>query len=130
MTPEEYRKKTIEADKLVRAGKYNEAVQIMQTLITSDLPDRDKTMMHINIAVIYKMMNMPRQAIGAYDQAIKYESLSNGYFALWQKATYLSEIGEKDDSLKTFQSLLENTTLKPEERFAIEKNIEILKNRN
>lgn len=114
----------------MKSGKYNEAIVLLQGLITSDLTDQDKAMMYVNIATIYDKMKMPRQAVGAYDQAIKFESAYKGYWVLWQKAAYLSEIGEKEDSIKAFENLLENDTLKPDERAAIEKNIAMLRSRS
>ncbi len=112
MDREEYRKKALEVDKLVQSGRYDEAIVLLRGLINSDLGDQDKAMMYVNIATIYDKMKMPRQAIGAYDQGIRFESSYNGHWILWKKAAYLEEIGENEESIKVLGSLLTNSRLK------------------
>lgn len=106
MLYDDYVSKAQDASKAVDAKDYDAAMEILKDLVQSDLPDLDKSMMCINLAVVWEKKGNSLEALRWYDRAIQYEKPHHRYFAQQEKANYLYSIGRKEDALSIYQSLL------------------------
>lgn len=110
-----YASLAVRASDLVDAGEHRQAIDVLQQLVDSDLPDFDKAMMSLNIAVVHDKMGNTPEALAAYDRALDFERGTDGYFVAQQHAAYLSQIGRYDDSIAAYQALHGQTNVKQED---------------
>jgi len=56
------------ASQLVERGDYEEALLILQDLLSSDISDVDKAMMCLNVAIVYDKLDRPADALAYYER--------------------------------------------------------------
>jgi len=86
--------------------KYEMALQLLDSLIQSDLPDIDKSFMSVNCGVVWDKLGNTHEALRWYDRAIQYEKPHHRFFARQEKAAYLLRINRKDEALDTYRDLV------------------------
>ncbi|MEO8452999.1 MAG: hypothetical protein ABI647_24630, partial [Gemmatimonadota bacterium] len=74
---------------LVDAQRYDEALAEVRTLLASDLPDRDKAILCVNMAVIHDKMAKPSAALDWYDRGREYDRTHRSHMVVEYKAEYL-----------------------------------------
>lgn len=61
------------ASDLVEAGEHRQAIEVLDQLVQSDLPDFDKAVMSLNIATVRDKMGDHEGALASYARALEYE---------------------------------------------------------
>lgn len=90
----------------VDAQDYDKALQLLKGLIESDLPDLDKSVMSINVAVVWDKKGNSLEALRWYDRAVQLERPHHRYFAQQEKAKYLLGLDRKEEALSIYRGLL------------------------
>jgi tetratricopeptide (TPR) repeat protein len=98
-----------------------------QALVGSDLPDFDRAMMCMNIAIVHDQMGDTTKALDTYARAVDLESATESYFIASSRAAYYSQLGLYDESIRSYDDLLRHGHLKPEDREMFLANIATLK---
>lgn len=114
------------ASDLVDAGEYAQAIEVLQQLVDSDLPDFDKGMMCVNIATVHDKMGNRQAALKSYADALDHERNTASYFIAQEYAAYLSKIGMHADSIGIYQALMERSDLKSDDAGVFQANIRTL----
>lgn len=115
------------ASDLVVAGDRQQAIGILEELVASDLPDFDRAMMCLNIAIIHDQMGATDVALETYARAVDLERTTEAYYVAQSRAAYYSRLGMYDESVRTYDDLLRHPHLKPEDREVFLKNIGTLR---
>ncbi len=121
-----YRSLAQRASDHVDAGEHENALDVLQVLVDSDLPDFDKAMMWLNIATVLDRMGRRDEALATYPHAIECESRTDSYFATQQHAVYLSQLGRYEDSIAVYESLLARPGVTPEDAGIFRMNLRTL----
>jgi tetratricopeptide (TPR) repeat protein len=111
------------ASDLVVAGDRLKAIEILEELVRSDLPDFDRAMMCMNIAIVQDQMGNTDGALETYTRAVDLERATESYFVAQSRAAYFSQLGMYDESIRSYDDLLRHDHLKPEDREMFLKNI-------
>ena len=114
------------ASDLVVAGDRLKAIEILEELVRSDLPDFDRAMMCMNIAIVQDQMGNTDGALETYTRAVDLERATESYFVAQSRAAYFSQLGMYDESIRSYDDLLRHDHLKPEDREMFLKNIDTL----
>lgn len=114
------------ASDLVEAGEHRQAIEILEQLVQSDLPDFDKAVMSLNIATVRDKMGDHEGALASYARALEYEGRTGSYFVAQQHAAYLSGLGRYEESISAYQGLIERPDVKPEDREIFVANVTIV----
>ena len=114
------------ASDLVDAGDRDQAIEILEQLVTSELPDLDRAYMCMNIATIREQQGKREQALEAFTRAVDIERSTDSYFVASSKAAYYSRLGLYDESSRSYDDLLRHKALKPEDREIFLKNMQTL----
>jgi hypothetical protein len=117
------------AARLVDRGDYEDAMIVMRPWVDSDLPDFNKSIVCINLAVVSEHLGREADALAWYDRGIGYERPLGRFFATEKKAAHLAEKGRTTDSLMLYETLLWQTSLTAEDEQRIRHNIAALKAR-
>lgn len=115
------------ASDLVVAGDRLQAIEVLEELVASDLPDFDRAMMCMNIAIVHDQMGNRDQALETYARAVDLERSTDGYFVAQSRAAYYSQLGLYGESSRSYDDLLRHPHLKPEDRDMFLKNIDTLR---
>lgn len=110
----------------VDAGEHRNALDVLQVLVDSDLPDFDKSMMWLNIATVLDRMGRRDEALAAHASAIECESRTDAYFATQQHAVYLSQLGRYDESIAVYESLVVRPGVTPADAQIFRTNLRTL----
>ncbi len=111
MLYEDYESRVKHVATYVDEGKYNDAIKILESLIDSDISDLDKSMMSINMAVVYGKMNQAERALEWYDRGISYEAVYLRFLVTESKANYLYELKRFKECLEIYEELLPQSFL-------------------
>src|SRR5688572_2149292 len=103
MDPDLYSSLANRASDLVEAGEHQRAIDILEKLVESDLPDFDKAVMQLNIATVLDKMGDHEGALASYATALDFEGRTDGYFVAQQYAAYLAHLGRYADSIMVYQ---------------------------
>jgi tetratricopeptide (TPR) repeat protein len=114
------------ASDLVVAGDRLKAIEILEELVRSDLPDFDRAMMCMNIAIVQDQMGNTDGALETYTRAVDLERATESYFVAQSRAAYFSQLGMYDESIRSYDDLLRHDHVKPEDREMFLKNIDTL----
>ena len=117
------------AAQLVEAGRYEKAISAFEDLLANNIPDVDKSIICLNIAVIYEKMGRVESILSWYDQGKRYEKRQCRFTVAESKAAYLAKVGNHRESLREYQELLRRDELALVDIARIEANIATLKNR-
>ena len=115
------------ASDLVEAGEHQQAIEILEQLVDSDLPDFDKAVMSLNIATVRDRMGDHDAALASYADALAYEGSTDSYFVAQQHAAYLSGLGRYEESISAYQGLIERPDVKAEDREIFAANVVTLR---
>ena len=103
------------ASDLVEAGEHKNAMELLEQLIDSDLPDFDKGVTWVNIATVQDKMGNHTEALTSYANALECESRTDSYFIAQQHASYLSQLGRYEESMAAYQTLIDRPDIKSED---------------
>jgi tetratricopeptide (TPR) repeat protein len=126
---EEYRQLTQQAATLVGEGRFGQAIDVLNRLIGSNISDRDKAMMCLNLAFVYDKMDKSPEALTWYDQGIAYERRHCQFHVTESKAAYLANQGRIDESLAIYEELARQPYLLESDKERIRGAIAQLQNR-
>jgi len=123
----EYQNRIHRGTQLFEAGNLQAALEVFLGLVNSDISDIDKSLMCINVAVIYEKSENSPQALQWYMRGVQYEKSHSRFEVQEYLAVYLTELGRLRDSLKVYESLLPSSHLKEEDKVRIRQRIDDLK---
>lgn len=119
MKYEEYVSRAQQVGAYVEQGKYDDALKTLQSLLNSDISDLDKSMMSINMAVVYGKMNQPERALEWYDRGISFEAVYLRFLVSESKAGYLYELKRFRECLEIYEELLPQSFLTEADKIRI-----------
>ena len=114
------------AAQLVETGRPEKAISAFEALLANNIPDVDKSIICLNIAVIYEKMGRIESVLSWYDQGKRYEKRQCRFYVAESKAAYLAKIGRQRESLREYQDLLRRDELSMADIARIETNIAII----
>lgn len=117
------------AARLVENSQHDDAIVVLRPLVECELDDFHKTMVCVNMAIIFGLKGQEADALVWYDRAINYERPHGRCFAAERKAAYLAELNRNAESLSMYEQLLFAPSLTGEDAERIRENISILKQR-
>jgi tetratricopeptide (TPR) repeat protein len=129
MDYQEYMTSAEQASQLVESGDYTGAIQVLRTLVASDISRIDKAMMCLNIAIVYDKMDRVEEALIWFDEGVGYERAHDRHYVAERKAVYLAEKGRYQAGLEEYERLLSRSGLTEGDRERIESQIETLRRR-
>lgn len=115
------------ASDLVLAGDRPGAIELLEQLVASDLPDLDRAMMCMNVAIIHDQMGDTALALETYTRAVDIERGTDAYFVAQSMAAYYSRLGLYDESARSYGDLLRHAHLQPGDRDVFLQNIDTLR---
>ena len=128
MLYQDYESRARQVGALVDAGKYDDALKVLQSLLDSDISDIDKSIMSLNMAVVYGKMNQPGRALEWYDRGISYEAVYLRFLVLENKASYLYEQKRFRECMDIYEELLPQSFLTEVDKLRLRQYIESAKN--
>lgn len=114
------------ASDLVDAGDRPAAIELLEQLVHSDLPEFDRAMMCMNIAIMQDQLGDTGKALETYAAAVDLERRTESYFIAENRAAYCAKLGLYDESCRFYDSLLRHPHLKAEDRGRVLENISTL----
>lgn len=126
MDYQEYTQRARQAAQLVEAGAYEQAQELLRTLVASPIADQDKAMMCLNLAVVAEKLGQTAEALRWYDEGMAYERRHGQCFVAEQKALYLAERGRGQESLAVYEALLSRASLDEATKERIRQNVCLL----
>jgi hypothetical protein len=127
MDSEQYHQAAKSAADLVDKGDYVAALEVLRSLVESDLPDLDRSVMAVNMATVCDKMGQVPDALGWYDYGIALEYPLMRCFVTERKAEYLIGKGRKAEAVAVYETLLPEPFLTLGERERIRQNVAILR---
>lgn len=106
--------------------QYDEAIQLLTDLVDSDISDIDKSMMCLNLAVVYDKQGKIDRALEWHDKGIGLERPYARAFVALHKAGYLATQGRVEDSRSLYRDLLELPYLTESDKETIRRNLVVL----
>lgn len=116
-----------QAAQLAEKSSHEEAIQMWRRLLSSDISDLDKSVICVNLANVYKAIGYEQEALGWYDEGIRYESRYSRFWVAEQKAAYLAEEGMYWESIEVYEGLLSQPYLTEADKERIRGNVGILR---
>jgi tetratricopeptide (TPR) repeat protein len=114
------------ASDLAESGDRDQAIELFEQLVDSELPDLDRAYMCMNIATVLDQQGKREQALEAFARAVDIERRTDSYYVASCRAAYLSRLGFYDESSGFYDDLLRHKALKPEDRDVFQQNIRAL----
>ena len=111
---------------LVDAGDRQAAIEILEQLVGSDLPDLDRAMMCMNIAIVQDQLGDTGKALETYAAAVYLERRTTSCFIAESRAAYCAKLGLYDESCRFYDDLLRHPHLKVEDQGRVLENISTL----
>ena len=111
----------------VDAGRYDEALTGLRALLDSDLLDRDKSVICVNMAVVLDKQGKVSEALAWYDRGIGYERPHRHFFVAEQKAAYLVAQQRREEALDLYESLVRERSINEGEKYRFAHNISVLR---
>lgn len=128
MLYEDYESRAKQVADQVDAGNFPDALKLLQSLLDSDISDLDKSMMSINMAVVYDKMDQPERALEWYDRGIGFEAVYLRFFVYESKAAYLYKLGRLQQSVDIYEDLSQQSFLTEADKLRMQQNIHAIKN--
>ncbi len=122
----DYLERTQRAANFVQNGMYEEALALLNDLVNSDVSDIDKSMMCLNLAVVYDKYKRVDLALEWHDKGIEYERPYARAFVALHKAGYLATQGYVEESRALYRELLGLPFLTESDKETIRRNLETL----
>lgn len=127
MQIEHFNESLILAARLVENSERADAIVVLRPLLECELDDFSKTIVCVNMAIIFGQMGQDSDALAWHERAIGYERAYGGFFATEQKAAFMAGKGWTAESLAIYERLLSEPSLTDEDGERIRQNISILK---
>lgn len=125
MTYEEYYRIAQQADQAVKSQDFETAIGLLSGLVQSDLPDLDKSVMCINLSIVWDKRGNQHEAFRWLDKAIHYEKPHKRFYAQEEKAAGLLRLGRKEEAGTVYRELLAQSFLSMSDRQRIESNLKL-----
>ncbi len=125
-----YVERTQRAAHLSQAGEYDEALRVLHSLVASDISDIDKSMMCLNIAIVYDKQGQAEAALEWHARGMAYERPYARAFVAMHKAGYLATLDRVGESLAAFRELADLPYLTEGDKETVRRNIATLEDRN
>jgi hypothetical protein len=117
------------AGRLVDNSAHDDAIVVLRPLIECELDYFHKTIVCVNLAIIFGLKGQDSDALAWYDRAINYERPHGRFFAAERKAAFMAERGWNAESLAMYERLLSEPSLTDEDGERIRQNLSTLKQR-
>ncbi len=105
VTFDQYQLSAQQASNLVEQKEYEKAIAVLQSLVESDLPAIDRSVMALNIATVCDQMGHAEHALAWYDHGIALESPLMRCFVAMTKAGYLAGKGRREDATVLYERI-------------------------
>ena len=112
---------------LVDQQSYDEALTELRTLLASDLLDRDKAVLCINMAVVYDKLGQPTDALEWYDHGVGYERTYRSHMVAEHKATFLVSQGRHAEALRLYDDLRRDRSIGEADKHRFTQNANVLR---
>ena len=130
MDYQQYYDQTVKVAKLVDEQKdYPGALEVLRTLLDSDIADLDKAVACMNAAVVCEKMGQPEEALAWFDRGMAYEHPHSRFDAAERKAAFLAQNGRDAEALALYEDLLEWPSLTELNKHAFGHNVKVLRDR-
>jgi tetratricopeptide (TPR) repeat protein len=123
MQYQDYIQKVEQVSKLIREAYFKEAVVALYQLILSDISDIDKAEICANLAVVYDRMGNTDEALVWYEKGISYEQNYYRFEVAEKKAQYLSQLGQSNQAVPIYESLMKEPFVSEAEKERMRKII-------
>jgi len=124
MQYQDYVQKVEQVSKLIREAHFKEAVEALYQLILSDISDIDKAEMCSNLAVVYDRMGHTDEALVWYEKGISCEQNYYRFAVTEKKAQYLSQLGQSNQAVPIYESLMKEPFVSEAEKERMRKTIQ------
>jgi hypothetical protein len=115
--------------RLVENAAHDDAIVVLRPLIECELNYFHKTIVCINMAIVFGLKGEDSDALAWYERGVNYERPHGGYLAAEHKAAFMAGRGWTADSLALYEQLLSEPSLTKEDEERIRQNITSLKER-
>ncbi len=122
----DYIERTQRAANYVQNGMYEQALELLMGLVNSEISPVDKSMMCLNLAVVYDKQKRVDLALEWHDKGIEYERPYMRAFVALHKAGYLATQGYVEESRALYRELLALPFLTESDKETIRRNLETL----
>ena len=126
MLYEDYESRAKQVAAYVDAGSFSDALKVLQSLLDSDISDLDKSMMSINMAVVYEKMEQPERALEWYDRGISFEAVYLRFFVPRAKPRICTSWAITE-IIDIYQDLSEQSFLTEVDKLRMQQNIHAIK---
>lgn len=130
MEYQEFTRMTAQADALIGASRFQEAVDLLYKLILGDIPDADRAALCIRMAFVQDRMGKTEEALTWYDKGIGYEQNCPNYSVMENKAQYRAQIGHYKEAVALYESLLGLPSVREAEKQRLRKVIQAVLGRS
>ena len=127
MTFQDYYDSVKRASDLVEQGDHASALAILKGLIDGDLPELDKAMMAMNVAIVCQKLGQDADVLAWYDYGMGLEAPFMRFSVAEGKAAYLVSKGRKAEALAIYEGLLKESFLMFRDRDRIQQYIAAVK---
>lgn len=129
MLTEHFNESLFLAARLVGNSRHDDAVTVLRPLVECELNDFEKSIVCVNLAIIFEQQGQDSDALAWYDRGIGYERAHGRFFAAERKAAFMAAKNWNTDSLTIYERLLTEPSLTDDDKERINHNISLLKER-
>ena len=130
MDYDEYFKKGESVSALVEKGDYRAAMDLAQSLLSSDISDLDKSIMSLNMAIIHTKMSSPvDETLLWFDRGIALETPLHRCRIAIDKMAHMAERKKPVEALAICEELLRRRETTESEKVYMQRNVDTLKKR-
>lgn len=110
-------------------GKYMEAIEAFESLMSTDITDLDKALMCNNIAVSCEKMGYVDQALEWFDEGIRLETPFFRTKLMTYKAHFLVNVGRENAAVPLYEHLLSLPYVTEAEKEEVWNSMTLIKNK-
>jgi tetratricopeptide (TPR) repeat protein len=121
-----YSQRAQQASDHVNRGEFSQAMQLLQSLVESDLPAIDRAIMSLNMAIVCEKMGHHDHALQWYDYGIELEHPLMRYTVALNKADYLARTNRKPQAIAIYEMLLHEPYLALNEMERIRESLKLI----
>lgn len=115
------------ASQLVEAGEPDQALEVLDALVHSDIEPFNRAVMCVNMATIHRRQGDVAAARWRMDQAVALEQPTGQRWAAQMRAVFLHETGHTSDAIDALVELLDDPDLPEGDRERVRANLDALR---
>ncbi len=119
----QYYNQMYQAGQLSEKGHTAKARRMFEQLLNSDISDIDKSMICMNIAMLYKKQRDKANALKWFDKGIGFEQQQARFFVTQHKASYLQACGRIHEASQIYRDLITQPYVTEKEKYQFQNEI-------